>query len=430
MKRILSILLALLAALASLSAYSLTYGTFPSDFQNPVVYNYIQDGLFSYSSRSQNNAYSCLQAAGLFVGDLERTGEISFLVSPGSDGYAFTSSQGEPVPFVVEAFIYYGKRNDYSESGSGIVSNRPYLVDQSLAQGSGNWGVRTCTGDASHNFTWVRDGARVKIVCKNSPNPNYNPYSWFWGGNPYDYYSFKIELLFILPENARIDDSYSAAVNVTVSDGTDTQTIPFIINGRNTGNDVNYEFYQFNVEPNDHARLYQMDEASAVEDWTTVGTVEFEYATQKNPTNNQSEALPYAIVLSASPLYNSMDKFSFVKDNDSSVSIPFLVRMTGTDTSQNYLSYGDEVVSTSPSSGIDGTESVDGIGSSQRRFVRVPRKYFLTPKLFSQDNRYKARYYYKGDIAIKLDLDAPIQGGNTQLAGSYSSNIYVTLVKR
>ena len=420
MKRILSILLALLAALASLSAYSLTYGTFPSDFQNPVVYNYIQDGLFSYSSRSQNNAYSCLQAAGLFVGDLERTGEISFLVSPGSDGYAFTSSQGEPVPFVVETFVYYGYRDDYNESRSGIVSERPYLVDQSLAQGSGNWGVRTCTGDASHNFTWVRDGARVKIVCKNSPNP-----SWFRA-----YYSFKIELLFILPENARIDDSYSAAVNVTVSDGTDTQTIPFIINGRNTDNDVNYEFYQFNVEPNDHARLYQMDEASAVENWTTVGTVEFEYATQKNPTNNQSEALPYAIVLSASPLYNSMDKFSFVKDNDSSVSIPFLVRMTGTDTSWNYLSYGDEVVSTSPSSGIDGTESVDGIGSSQRRFVRVPRKYSLTPKLFSQDNRYKARYYYKGDIAIKLDLDAPIQGGNTQLAGSYSSNIYVTLVKR
>lgn len=425
MKRILSILLALLAALASLSAYSLTYGTFPSDFQNPVVYNYIQDGLFSYSSRSQNNAYSCLQAAGLFVGDLEKTGEISFLISPGSDGYTFTSSQGEPVPFVVEAFVYYGYRDDHSESGSGIVSNRPYLVDQSLAQGSGNWGVRTCTGDASHNFTWVRDGARVKIVCKNSPNPNYNPYSWFWSGNPYDYYSFKIELLFILPENARIDDSYSAAVNVTVSDGTDTQTIPFIINGKNTDNDVNYEFYQFNVEPNNHARLYQMDKASAVENWTTVGTVEFEYATQKNPTNNQSEALPYAIVLSASPLYNSMDKFSFVKDNDSSVSIPFLVRMTGTDTSQNYLSYGDEVVSTSPSSGIDGTESVDGIGSSQRRFVRVPRKDSRTPKLFSQDNRYQARYYYKGDIAIKLDLDAP-----TQLAGSYSSNIYVTLVKR
>ena len=270
----------------------------------------------------------------------------------------------------------------------------------------------------------------MKIVCKNSPNPEYNPYSWLLNYNPYDYYSFKIALLFILPENARIDDSYSAAVNVTVSDGTDTQTIPFIINGRNTDNDVNYEFYQFNVEPNDHARLYQMDEASAVEDWTTVGTVEFEYATQKKPTNNQSEALPYAIVLSASPLYNSMDKFSFVKDNDSSVSIPFLVRMTGTDTSQNYLPYGDEVVSTSPSSGIDGTESVDGIGSSQRRFVRVPRKYSLTPKLFSQDNRYQARYYYKGDIAIKLDLDAPIQGGNTQLAGSYSSNIYVTLVKR
>lgn len=423
MKRILSILLALLAALASLSAYSLTYGTFPSDFQNPVVYNYIQDGLFSYSSRSQNNAYSYLQAAGLFVGDLEKTGEISFLISPGSDGYTFTSSQGEPVPFVVEAFVYYGYRDDHSESGSGIVSNRPYLVDQSLAQGSGNWGVRTCIGDASHNYTWARDGARVKIVCK-------NPDRWFWVGNPYDYYSFKIALLFILPENARIDDSYSATVNVTVSDGTDTQTIPFIINGKNTDNDVNYEFYQFNVEPNDNARLYQMDEASAVEDWTTVGTVEFEYATQKKPTNNQSEALPYAIVLSASPLYNSMDKFSFVKDNDSSVSIPFLVRMTGTDTSPNYLSYGDEVVSTSPSSGIDGTESVDGIGSSQRRFVRVPRKRSLTPKLFSQDNRYKARYYYKGDIAIKLDLDAPIQGGNTQLAGSYSSNIYVTLVKR
>lgn len=417
MKRILSILLALLAALASLSAYSLTYGTFPSDFQNPVVYNYIQDGLFSYSSRSQNNAYRCLRAAGLFVGDLQTTAEISFLVSPGSDGYTFTSSQGEPVPFVVEAFVYYGYSDDYSysESGRGIVSNRPYLVDQSLAQGSGNWGVRTCTGDASHNFTWVRDGARVKIVCK-------NPYHRFW--------SFKIELLFILPENVQINDSYSATVNVTVSDGTDTQTIPFIINGKNTDNDVNYEFYQFNVEPNDNARLYQMDEARAVEDWTTVGTVEFEYATQKNPTNNQSEALPYAIVLSASPLYNSMDKFSFVKDNDSSVSIPFLVRMTGTDTSPNYLSYGDEVVSTSPSSGIDGTESVDGIGSSQRRFVRVPRKYFLTPKLFSQDNRYQARYYYKGDIAIKLDLDAPIQGGNTQLAGSYSSNIYVTLVKR
>ena len=430
MKRILSILLALLAALASLSAYSLTYGTFPSDFQKPVVYNYIQDGLFSYSSRSQNNAYRCLRAAGLFVGDLQTTAEISFLVSPGSDGYTFTSSQGEPVPFVVEAFVYYGYRKDYSESGFGIVSNRPYLVDQSLAQGSGNWAVRTCIGDASHNYTWARDGARVKIVCKNSPNPEYNPYSWLLNYNPYDYYSFKIALLFILPENARIDDSYSAAVNVTVSDGTDTQTIPFIINGRNTDNDVNYEFYQFNVEPNDKARLYQMDEASAVEDWTTVGTVEFEYATQKNPTNNQSEALPYAIVLSASPLYNSMDKFSFVKDNDSSVSIPFLVRMTGTDTSWNYLSYGDEVVSTSPSSGIDGTESVDGIGSSQRRFVRVPRKYSLTPKLFSQDNRYKARYYYKGDIAIKLDLDAPIQGGNTQLAGSYSSNIYVTLVKR
>lgn len=422
MKRILSILLALLAALASLSAYSLTYGTFPSDFQNPLVYNYIQDGLFPYSSKSQNNAYSCLQAAGLFVGDLEKTDEISFLISPGSDGYTFTSSQGEPVPFVVEAFVYYGYRKDYN--GSGFVSNRPYLVDQSLAQGSGNWAVRTCTGDASHNFTWVRDGARVKIVCK-------NPDRWFWVGNPYDYYSFKIELLFILPENVqKINDSYSATVNVTVSDGTDTQTIPFIINGKNTDNDVNYEFYQFNVEPNDKARLYQMDEARAVEDWTTVGTVEFEYATQKNPTNNQSEVLPYAIVLSASPLYNSMDKFSFVKDNDSSVSIPFLVRMTGTDTSPNYLSYGDEVVSTSPSSGIDGTESVDGIGSSQRRFVRVPRKYSLTPKLFSQDNRYKARYYYKGDIAIKLDLDAPIQGGNTQLAGSYSSNIYVTLVKR
>lgn len=413
MKRILSILLALLAALASLSAYSLTYGTFPSDFQNPVVYNYIQDGLFPYS-KSQNNAYRCLQAAGLLVGGLKKTGEISFLVSPGSDGYTFTSSQGEPVPFVVEAFVYYGYRNDY-------ISNSPYLVDQSLAQGSGNWAVRTCTGDASHNFTWVRDGARVKIVCKNSPN-------WFWGG--YDYYSFTIELLFILPENVRIDDSYSATVNVTVSDGTDTQTIPFIINGGNTDTDVNYEFYQFNVEPNDNARLYQMDKASAVKDWTTVGTVEFEYATQKNPTNNQSEALPYAIVLSASPLYNSMDKFSFVNDNDSSVSIPFLVRMTGTDTSWNYFSYGDEVVSTSPSSGIDGTESVDGIGSSQRRFVRVPRKLSLTPKLFSQDERYQARYYYKGDIAIKLDLDAPIQGGNTQLAGSYSSNIYVTLVKR
>jgi hypothetical protein len=355
----------------------------------------VTNGVFPYSYDNSTTLY--MKHLGGKV-DLQNINEhdihsMNVSITPNEDGLYFVSSDStkDKIPYTVEIFI--------RSRLVGASADKDIPFSGSIFGGSGDCKVDIVSnsGTTGANFVWLKDYRTVTI-----PVPLEDA-----DGTKYKNTHVDILIAFDRDYSDELTEDYRTTFYCTYTiNGTEVHTFPFTVLGTGGNEEESLvKTHSLVVTPLVLADEYPLDDSTNISEYRSIAIVEYNatYTNKRYDAPAITDAL-CSIVLSPTSDYTAPGVFKFINTKDSSITIPYYARITGTNSKTLFMSdvatYQDYYSNTSAD--LSGDEAYEYPSSND------DRRYVVVPMIVdgSDNNRdYSSTYQYKGEIQIIIPDD-------------------------